>query len=93
MMDDTGDASDASAKQQGVMPVPVIDMSLPEEVAAKQLRQACTEVGFFYCECLPASDPVELCFLLNSAPPRKGLAVRVSCGIVVSCCSLQVLLL
>ena len=30
------------------MPVPVIDMSLPEEVAAQQLRQACIEVGFFF---------------------------------------------
>jgi hypothetical protein len=32
------------------IPVPVIDMSLPEDIAAAELRAACTDVGFFYRE-------------------------------------------
>jgi hypothetical protein len=56
MMNDISPASDAALEQHGVMPVPVIDMSLPEDVAAKQLRQACIDVGFFYRECLHAPE-------------------------------------
>jgi hypothetical protein len=56
-MNDIPVANDAAPNQHGVMPVPVIDMSLPEEVAAKQLRQACIDVGFFYRESSHSEDP------------------------------------
>lgn len=69
-------ANAAAPKQHGVMPVPVIDMSLPEDVAAKQLRQACIDVGFFYRESLRSQDPngrsfsvPHVCILLRSQRP------------------------
>ncbi len=36
------------AMPEGLMNLPVVDLSLPEEEAAKTLRACCLDHGFFY---------------------------------------------